>query len=66
MSDSEFSLTPPKLFMSKVVVVFGIARTCRICAISQVTLEDIEDSGTLLIVKLKQTKNDVNRKFWSY
>lgn len=49
--------------MAKVVVVFGIAGACRICEISQVTLDDIEDSGTLLIVKLKQTKNDVNRRF---
>ncbi|XP_045460633.1 uncharacterized protein LOC123688170 [Harmonia axyridis] len=49
--------------MAKVVVVFGIAGACRICEISQVTLDDIEDSGKLLIVKLKQTKNDVNRRF---
>ncbi|KAJ8942465.1 hypothetical protein NQ318_017757 [Aromia moschata] len=40
-----------------------IKRACRICEISQVTLDDIEDSGTLLIGKLKQTKNDVNRRF---
>ncbi|KAJ8949106.1 hypothetical protein NQ318_012854 [Aromia moschata] len=49
--------------MAKVVVVFGIAGACRICEVNQVRLDDIEDSGTFLIVKLKQTKNDVNRRF---
>lgn len=49
--------------MAKVVVLLAIAGACRICEISQVTLDDIEDSGTLLIVKIKQTKNDVNRRF---
>ncbi|CAH2009888.1 unnamed protein product [Acanthoscelides obtectus] len=48
--------------MDKVVVVFGIARACRICEISQVTLDDIEDLGTLLIVKFEETKNYVKRK----
>ena len=47
--------------MAKVVVVFGIAGACRICEISQITLDDIEDSGPLLIVKLKQTNNDVKK-----
>lgn len=49
--------------MTKVVVVFGIAGACRICEISQVTIDDIEDAGTLLVVKINQTKNDVSRRF---
>ena len=54
---------PDEVYLMAKVVVFGIAGACRICEISQITLDDIEDSGPLLIVKLKQTKNDVNRRF---
>uniref|UniRef100_V5I9S5 Tyr recombinase domain-containing protein n=1 Tax=Anoplophora glabripennis TaxID=217634 RepID=V5I9S5_ANOGL len=61
---SDFSNNAPdEVYLMAKVVVFGIAEACRICEISQVRLDDIEDSGTLLIVKLKQTKNDVNRRF---
>ncbi|KAJ8955380.1 hypothetical protein NQ318_003477 [Aromia moschata] len=45
--------------MAKVVVVFGIAGACRICEISQVTLDDIEDSVTSSATLLVESGGDL-------
>lgn len=41
----------------------GIAGACRRNELAQLTLDDIEDVGSALIVKINKTKNKINRTF---
>ena len=47
----------------QVAVIFGIAGACRREELCQMTLDDIDDVGSALIVKVRNTKNKIDRIF---
>ncbi|KAJ3662072.1 hypothetical protein Zmor_006436 [Zophobas morio] len=56
--------TPDKDFLvMKVVMIMGIARACRKHELCALTVEDIEDKGTSIVVKIPNTKTRIPRTF---
>ena len=49
--------------MMKVALIMGIFRTCRRQELCNMTLDNIQDLGTSLIVKIPNTKTNVPRTF---
>lgn len=49
--------------LMKVVVIIGIFGACRREELCHLTLDDIEDMGTSLVIKIKDTKTKVPRTF---
>lgn len=49
--------------MKKVVLIFGIAGACRCDELTKLQVNNIEDKGSLLIVKIPDTKTNKSRTF---
>lgn len=49
--------------LMKVVVIVGIFGACRREELCQLTVDDVEDMGTSLIIKIPDTKTNVSRSF---
>ena len=49
--------------MFLVALLMGVAGACRREELSNLTLDDIEDVGTALLVRVNNTKTKVNRTF---
>lgn len=49
--------------MNKVVLIFGIAGACRREELAKLTIDDVDDKDTILVVKISDTKNHVPRTF---
>lgn len=49
--------------MIKVVLILGIAGACRIDELTNLSIDDIEDTGSSLIIKIPNTKNQLPRTF---
>ncbi|XP_044729656.1 uncharacterized protein LOC123293006 [Chrysoperla carnea] len=55
---------PDEKFLAvKVALIFGVQGACRRQELCDLTLNDIEDSGRQLLVKIPQTKNEKSRSF---
>ncbi|XP_011859053.1 PREDICTED: uncharacterized protein LOC105556569, partial [Vollenhovia emeryi] len=48
---------------TKVAMIFGICGACRREELTQITINDIEDKGSILLVKIPKTKNYKPRSF---
>ncbi|KAJ8911549.1 hypothetical protein NQ315_012802 [Exocentrus adspersus] len=62
---SKFMLTVPDetYLMIKVATIFGLAGACRRAELSQITIDNIEDKGILVVVKITDSKNHSARSF---
>ncbi|KAJ8912040.1 hypothetical protein NQ315_000533 [Exocentrus adspersus] len=49
--------------MIKVAIIFGLAGACRRAELSQITIDNIEDKGNLVVVKITDSKNHSARSF---
>lgn len=49
--------------MFKVVVIVALHGACRRCELLKLTVNDIQDTGTLLLITLNNTKNKTSRSF---
>jgi integrase len=47
----------------KVATIFGLAGACRRAELTNITLDDIEDRGNYIIVKINDSKNHTSRAF---
>lgn len=52
--------------LRKVVLIFGVAGACSTDELTKMLLEDVEDKGSLFIVKVPETKSDKRRTFIIY
>ncbi|XP_061708563.1 uncharacterized protein LOC133518836 [Cydia pomonella] len=50
-------------FAAKVALIFGVTGACRRKELSDITTQDIETHGKMLLVKIKNTKNKIPRIF---
>ncbi|KAJ8914726.1 hypothetical protein NQ315_017436 [Exocentrus adspersus] len=62
---SKFMLTAPDetYLMIKVATIFGLAGACRRAELSQITIDNIEYKGNLVVVKITDSKNHSARSF---
>ncbi|RVE52965.1 hypothetical protein evm_002442 [Chilo suppressalis] len=48
---------------TKVVLIYGINGACRHQELANITTNDVEDHGRILLVQVKNTKNKIPRSF---
>lgn len=62
---SKFMSTAPDeiYLMVKVATIFGLAGACRRAELSQITIDNIEDKGNLVVIKITDSKNHSARSF---
>lgn len=62
---SKFMVTAPDetYLMIKVATIFGLAGACRRAELTQITVDNIEDKGNLIMVKITDSKNHSARSF---
>lgn len=61
---SKFMLAPDEIYlMIKVGTIFALAGALRRAELVKITLDDIQDKGNLIIVKISDSKNHTSRSF---